>query len=294
MAFKMEMEVLRNRRLLWLFVKRDLKLRYAGSILGLFWSVINPLIMLTIYVTVIGFILGGGRFVESGDAAIVGRGKEEFAIYLCCGLFSWTCLCECLMGASSSILSNASLIKKSVFPIHILPFQAIASAFVNFFITLILFLICLAILQFGLGKPYLSPIALLLPLLIVFHFLFIVGSCLIVATLNVFFRDTQQLLNAMLMIGFWLTPIIYPVDILTRMEEQPGAEPVSGLFKKGFELWCQINPCAHLVGLYQSVFVYFEFPRTGSIIYLLSFGAVTYIIGKYLFTRSQAHFVDDV
>ncbi|MFC1601060.1 ABC transporter permease [Candidatus Sumerlaeota bacterium] len=286
MAIQMEIEVLRNRRLLWILVKRDFKTRYAGSVIGVLWSVINPLLMLAIYVTVIGFILGGGRY-GSGDAHAF---RESFAVFLCCGLWPWMCVCESLMGATNSITANSSLIKKSVFPMAILPVQALVSAFINFFITFSLFLLVLAGLQVFGGRDYLGLPALLLPLLFAIQFCLLVGFSLLVATINVFFRDMAQILNSFLMIGFWITPIIYnPADteLRARMANYPD-------FLLGFDYWVLINPFAHLVGLYQAVCWDNVWPSWISIVYLLGLGAIGYIVGKYLFTRSQVHFVDDI
>ena len=280
MALKMEMEILRHRKLLWLFVKRDLRARYTGSVLGVLWSVVHPLLMLAIYVTVIGFILGGGRF-ENGKMR-----SEWFAIFLCCGLFPWNWAAESFNGAAASISGNGALIKRAVFPISILPIQAIAGAFINFAITFGLFLLTLAAFQLAGSWDYLQRLIVLLPLIALLQFCFLLGPCFLLATLNAFFRDTAQIINALLLIGFWITPIIYDPAALVGSERLP-----AGL-RQAFIVFCQINPFAHLVGLYQSLISKTELPPLGSVIYLMALSILAYVAGKYLFTRCQRHFAD--
>jgi len=138
------------------------------------------------------------------------------------------------------------------------------------------------------GRNYLNATGWILPLLMILQFFFLIGPSLVLATLNVFFRDTLQLLNSFLLIGFWITPIIYDLDQEGLRENIP-----PGLLTT-LDLWTMINPFAHLVGLYQDIFFKSRLPSANSILYLILLAALTYIVGKYLFTRSQIHFVDDI
>ncbi|MBN1518195.1 ABC transporter permease [Candidatus Sumerlaeota bacterium] len=279
----MEKQLWERRRLLWMFVRREIQTRYAGSMMGVFWSVINPLIMLAIYVTVIGFFLGGGRF-GGGE----GSGSEWFAIFLCCGLLPWNCISEALTGAANSVTNNASLIKRAVFPVSILPAQALAGAFINFLITLGLFLLILAGFQIFAHTHYLNLFVLCLPLAMALQFALLFGLCYLAATLQVYFRDTIQILTAALMIGFWATPIIYDIEALRKIEHLQGA------FLNAFSVWCAVNPAAHLLGIYQDIISKQQPPSLVSVIYLLVLSGAFYATGKYLFTRSQEHFPDVV
>jgi len=281
-GIRMEIELVRNRRLLWELVKRDLRTRYVGSVMGVFWSVINPLIMLIIYIFVFSIIF---RTDLPADPASMGPRAASgtipnFTVYLCCGLLPWNALLESLVGSTAIIASSGGLIKKAVFPAAILPMQAIVASFVNLTITLLLLGVFLIVIgQFpGLWFVMIVP-------LMALQFILVVGACYFFSTVNVFFRDMAPILSASLNFLFWLTPIVYPARLITdRMH--------------GAEYLFLVNPVAHLVRLYrQALYRYsFEVPCSVgvSIAYLLCLGALAYIVGKYVFTRSQSHLVDEV
>jgi len=290
-GIRMEMEIIRHRRLLWELVKRDLRLRYIGSIMGLFWSVINPLILLVIYIFIFSLIFGGAS--SGGPAADVKRTMASFPVFLCCGVLPWNALMESLLAATGIISGSGGLIKKAVFPVAILPMQAIVASFVNFAITLVLFGVFLlgADVFFATNVFPGLAFAMVVPLAVL-QLIVLVGACYFFATVNVFFRDMAPILNAMMMVMFWLTPMVYPAWLVT--DQYP---PV-----KYFYI---VNPFAHLVRLYRE-FLYRGHPPQGfgefgvacpigvSVLYLLAIGALAYIVGKYVFTRSQPHFVDEV
>lgn len=285
-GIRMELEIARNWRLLWALVKRDLRMRYIGSIMGLFWSVINPLIMLIIYIFIFSLIFdfGGKGAAEGGPAKAVKQGFANFPVFLCCGLLPWNALMEALLGATGVIAGSGGLIKKAVFPIAILPMQAIAGSFVNLAITMgLLGVFLLAIGDFP-GILFLMVVPLM-----ALQFVMIVGACYLFATINVFFRDMSQILAAVLNFLFWATPIVYPAKMATNK-------------LPWIEILYFVNPVTHLIRLYRQ-FLYTE--RTPfsyelscsavtSVLYILCIGGLMYVIGKYVFTRSQPHFVDEV
>jgi len=291
----MEITIARHWRLLWELVKRDLRARYVGSIAGLFWSVINPLVMLVIYIFVFSFIFGFGRETAPADGAPAAARAAipDFPVYLCCGLLPWNALMEALLGATAIIAASGGLIKKAVFPTSILPMQAIVASFVNLTITMLL------LGAFLLGRdvrgfPGLSFL-MIVPLMML-QFILIAGPCYFFATINVFFRDVGLLLSAVMMFLFWLTPIVYKATMAT------GPYPaLTGAYP-----WMRYvyfaNPVAHLVRLYRDCLYTARTPDTlevfcppyVSVLFVILFGLAFYAAGKYVFTRSQPHFVDEV
>jgi len=286
---RMEVEVIRQRRLLWELVKRDLRSRYVGSVMGLFWSVINPLVMLIIYIFVFSLIfqMGGhpSRDVSAAGPAVAAKtGIPNFPVYLCCGLLPWNAILESLLASSTIIVGSGGLIKRAVFPMFILPMQAIVTAFVNLTITLLLFGVFLLVTGDFPGAGFLM----IFPLMALQFFL-VVGACYFFATITVFFRDMAPLLSAMMNFLFWASPIVYTSRLATDR-----FAPL-----KYFYL---ANPISHLARLYREFLYVDRIPETAevtcsitmSVLYLLAVGAVMYVIGKYVFTRSQPHFVDEV
>lgn len=266
---------MRNLPLLWQMVKRDIKGRYIGSTMGIFWSVINPLIMIVIYVTVFSqLIQAKWKF---------GGVEVGYAVYLCTALLPWLWLQESLLASCNSVLANASLLKRTVFPSAVLPPEAIISSWVHFIIAFLLFAIAMIFLGVFPGIWLLA----LLPIMAL-QFLFLLGPAYLLATLNVFVRDTQQIVGAFLTFIFWATPIVYPESIVA------GEATTLTATQSILRHWFLINPIAHLSSLYRTVLLSCSLPSLNSVVYLLVLSALFYVIGKWLFTRSRHHFIDEI
>ena len=193
---------LNNRELLWELVKRDFMGRYKGSMLGVVWSLFNPLLMLTIY-TIVFSIAFKARW---------GTGEEDkavFAIMLFSGMIVHSFFAECLNRAPGLITSHANYVKKVVFPLEILPMMALMSAALHFLISFcVLLLFCLLI-----GVPvhlaFLFFPIILLPLVLI-----ILGFSLIFASLGVYLRDLAQVMNIVTTVSLFLAPVFYPIEAL--------------------------------------------------------------------------------
>ena len=264
-----ETQLAANRRLLWTLVVRDLRARYAGSGLGIFWSVIHPLIMLFLYIVVFSTLMKG-----SGPS--VGGVVTSYAVFLLPALMSWNWLYESLQGASTSITGNASLIKKVVFPSAILPAVSMVAGAIPFAVTMAIFLVFACIVA-GFSLVTLAW----LPAVVALQVALMAGPAYLLAALNVLIRDTAQLLTAVLQFLFWGTPIVYAPDVLTR--SFPWAR-----------YWFDLNPVAHLVGAYRDVIIAHRHPQVGSVAYILIVSVITYHFGRALFHRSRRHFPDEV
>ncbi|MRX42904.1 ABC transporter permease [Agromyces kandeliae] len=186
-------EILGRREMLGLMVRRDLKARYKDSSLGFFWSLVRPLTQLAIYYVVLGQFLGAAR------------GIPDFAIYVFTGLTAYTLFSEIVLGGAGSIVGNAGLVKKIYLPREIFPLASIGSAIFNFAIQLgILLLATLVLGAFPLhaGLAYFFPS---LAILLVFG----AALALLLAAINVFLRDVQYLIEVVVMLLMWASPIVY-------------------------------------------------------------------------------------
>ena len=238
-----------------------------GSALGVFWSVINPLIMLTIYVVL---------FSKIWEVKIGGKGGlQDFAIYLCCALFPWISMSESILRSSNIIIEHSSLIKRVSFPQTILPLFANLSSFVHLLIAYTLFLIFLLIIE----GPIILIYVLFLPFVFFLQLIFTLGPSYFFATLNVFFRDTSQILGAIFTFLFWATPIVYSPDI----------------FKvKAAHYWFMINPFYRMVNIYRDILMYKKFPDFYSVVYLIVLSLIMLFLGVGFFQRYKRKFVDEV
>jgi ABC-2 type transport system permease protein len=186
-------DIWRHRELLGLLTRRELKARYKDSTLGFFWSLVKPLTQLLIYAIVVGEFLGAARNVEN------------FAIYLFAGLTIYLLFSEVVGGATSSIIANAGLVKKVYLPREIFPLSAVGSAIFNFLIQFVVLLIAAAVfgtLTFGAHLLYgLGGFAIAL--------IYATAIGILLSALNVYLRDVQYLVEVVLMLFMWGTPILY-------------------------------------------------------------------------------------
>ena len=214
------------RELIKNLVIRNLKVRYKNSVLGFLWSLLNPLLMTLVFTFVFTIMI---------PSAI-----PKFPVFFMCGFLPWTFFAAGLSSATGSIVNSADLIKKVYFPREILPIVEVLSNLVNFLLALIILFAMLPIFHISL-----TPAVLMLPLIIVTEAIFILGMGFLFSTANVFYRDTQHILEVLLQAWFFLTPIFYSISLL------PESASVFGI-PIDLHLWVRrINPMASLVASYQ-------------------------------------------
>jgi len=250
--------LLNNRYLVWQLVSRDLKSRYLGSLIGVFWSILNPLLQLAIYTVVFSTV-----------AAI--RFPGSFAEYLFCALLPWMAVQEGVTRSSRTFIENSILIKKVRFPLEILPFSLAASAFIHQFLATIVFVAILSVNQSL--KPQLLGWVFVL---FFFQTLLIYGLSLLVACLNVFFRDIAQVLGVLFMLGFWLTPIVYPRS----------TAPAKFAWLLG------LNPLTHMIEAYHFVFFGNPRPSMPGLLFWLGTCCGAYFVGRFMLARTREELVD--
>ena len=216
------------RQFIYSCVKREFQERYTGSVLGILWSVFQPLAMILVYTVI---------FSQVMKSKLHGMESTPFAysIYLCAGVLTWNLFNETLMNIVNVFFKNANLMKKVSFPRVCLPTITVLSSFSNFIIGFLLF--CLFLIIIG-RFPYMHIPEVILVLAV--QSVFTVGLGLGMAVLNVFFRDVGQMLGVITQFWFWFTPVVYPISII----------PESLRWLLNF------NPMYHVVNGYQDIFVY--------------------------------------
>jgi ABC-type polysaccharide/polyol phosphate export permease len=252
-------EIYRFKNLIYNLVARDLKVKYKGSILGFFWSLLNPLIMLIVYTIAFQYIIK--------------IRVENFPLFFLCGFLPWTFLSLSLSMAVSSIKDNANLVKKVYFPREILPLSIVLSNLVQFLLTFIILIPALVLFKIKLGLPLL-----LLPLIILFQLAFTQGLAFILSSLNVFFSDVRHLLEIFLQIWFWLTPIIYPVDLVPER----------------FQSLYRLNPAVLFVESYRNSLLYNKWLSPVELISLFLVGCVFLAFGHLVFNRYNRRFAEAI
>lgn len=265
----METELWQNRRLLRSFVRRELHTRFAGSAIGVYWSIIHPLLVLLLYIVVFSTLVKGGRFSLHGHVV-------NYALFLCPALLAWNWFTESMSGACNSIVQNGAMIKKVQFPTAILPVSPLISGIVPFAVTMGVFLV------FALfaGEVTIQTWP-LIPAIALLQFWLMSGLAYALAALNVFIRDTSHLVVAGLQFLFWGSPIVYSRETL----EVP---------LPWMRWWFEANPITHLVSAYREVILIGRLPQLGSFLYLVFFATICYHLGRTLFERTRRNFADEV
>ncbi len=192
----------RNRSLVWASVKREVLGRYRGSVIGIFWSLFNPLLMLAVYTFVFSVIF---KARWSGGS----ESKTEFALLLFSGMIIFNLFAECINRAPSLIVSNQNYVKKVVFPLEILPWVGLGAALFHAAISLGVWLAAYLILF---SAP--SVTILYLPLVLLPFCLFIMGFSWALASLGVFLRDVGQFIGILTTVMMFLSPVFYPASAL--------------------------------------------------------------------------------
>ncbi len=241
------------RPLLVSMVRKELSVKYKNSVLGFVWSMLNPALTLIIYYVVFQLVFKNGI--------------PQFAIFLLCGLVVWNFFSNAIMGATGSVVANAGIIKKVSFPREVLPLASVGSSMVFLFLQGIVLIIALVIAR---DVPAFSYLPLLL-FAFVDLMIFSGALAILLGALNVFYRDTQHLIEIVLMAWFWATPVVYPYQQI--------AVPLThhGLLFLDF-----VNPMTAIVLTFQRVLYAKVSPlgTTHAIIHILPTNSVAWFAGQ--------------
>jgi lipopolysaccharide transport system permease protein len=262
--FKNLLALLKYRPLIQALVARELKARYRGSVLGFFWSFINPLLLLLVYTFVFTYVLPARQ-----------PNLDPYSLFLFCGILPWTWFSSSLLESGNALISGGNLIKKVLFPAEVLPVVTVIANMVHFLLglpILIAFLIYYhAPLQ--IGELVWFPIVLLVQLILT------LGLALLVSALTVHFRDFKDILSNLMTFWFFATPIIY------SMNDVP---PIG-------KTLLNLNPFTHLAVSYQEI-LFFK-GDFGNWKWLLALGAgaiALFLLGYFCFDRLRDTFAEEV
>ncbi|MBI1746767.1 MAG: ABC transporter permease [Acidobacteria bacterium] len=252
-----------QRNLIKNFVVRDLRSRYVGSVMGIFWSVVHPMVLLVSYTFVFSIVLKLQPWPESGTSS--------FALYLFCGLLPWLFFQDAVTRACTVVVDHGRILRKTLFPTEILPIVVLLSSLVNHAIGLGALALALALLT-----HQLSWLVLLLPAYLVALMLFALGLGWLLASLQVFVRDTAQILSVVMIFWFWLTPIFYNETLVPPP----------------FKTIINMNPLAHVVVAYRDCLLRRRWPDLQALVWLMVIALLMFGLGGWVFRRTKREFAD--
>jgi len=253
------LEVVRFRALIKNLVFKDLKLKYRDSVLGVVWSLLNPLLMLLVYTLAFKFILRVPM--------------ENYAFFLLAGLLPWNFFASSLTASTQAIVRDAGLIRKVYFPREVLPIATVLFTFSQLLLALAVFVPALLWVS---GGRLNWPAVLVVPVLLL-HLLFTLGIGFILALGTVFFRDVAHLTEVAVILLFWLTPIIYPVTMAPAQ----------------LQVFFKLSPLAAFAMMYQDVLFWGRLPESLVASTVLGWTAAALLGGHALFRRFSGNLAEE-
>jgi ABC-type polysaccharide/polyol phosphate export permease len=233
----------------------------VGSLLGLYWSVINPIITLIVYILVFGVFL---KVRLPGDDNI-----WDFALYFAAGFLPWAAFQTSVMRTATSIIDNKNYIKKVPFPSEIFPVFITLSEFVNLLICLGIYFVLYLVLK---GVP--TIFILLLPLAVALQILFTLALAFFFSSGSVYFRDIPQLLGAIFLIWFWATPIAYTVNLIPA----------------NYHWIVTLNPAYYMLEIYRDALFYGKIPDMSILVPFVVFCVVLFCASIWFFRKTKTGF----
>lgn len=247
------------REMVFSLVKKDLRGRYKGSVLGFLWTFINPLLQLMVFTLVFSVIMKAGY--------------EQYYLFLFVALVPWMFFASSVQDGSTAIIREKDMVKKIYFPREVMPIATVTSGFVNMLLTFIVIFIVLIISGKGI-----NPVALLcLPFVMIVEYILCLGIALIVAALTVYFRDLQYILGIFTMALQYMTPVMY------------GSEMVPDWAMPIF----QANPMTPIIEMYRQILYYKTVPEMLSLLYVLLLGIIFIVLGFFCFNKLQKGFAEN-
>ncbi len=252
-----------QRTLLFQLVRRDFEKRFVGSAAGWLWGVIHPLVMLLSWTFVFQICLK--IKLEPGEVT------QNYSLFLFCGFLPWLLFQDTVQRSSTSLVENAELITKTIFPSEVIPLSIFLSSLVHHFIG-----IALAVAAVAIWLDHVSVMLILLPMYMLLVGLFAVGVGWIVAALQVYLRDTAQVLNVVMQLWFWTTPIF-----ITETK-----------YPSRLRFLIEANPMAAVVRAYRERLLSYRLPNWRDLVVLAAYGIVAFIAGGLFFRQLKRGFAD--
>lgn len=262
--FKEVRNIYKWRELLWQMTAREVKSRYKQSVLGYFWVILTPLAQMLVMSFAFSIIL---RISTNSTANI------PYSIFLFVALLPWTLFANSLSSAANSLISSSSLITKIYFPRTILVISTIIAKIIDFFFAISILVIYMVVYQI----PITWNILWVIPIFLIQQ-IFTLGLALFFAAANLLYRDIQFLLNMILLLWMYITPVIYPADLVPDK----------------YRLLFQINPMAVFINAYRQVILGGGPPKYSSLLVGLVVSTIVLLIGFSYFKSREKIFADNI
>ena len=266
-------DIWESRELLQNLTNREVRGKYRRTALGQLWSLANPIAAILIYTFIFSFIF---RLpAQVGDPS----GIDNYALWLVCGLLPWLFFNRVLTVGTESLVANAGLIQKVYFPRVVLPLSLANATFFTWLLEMGVLVVALSLLG-SFVLPWLPLVALFM---IVFA-IFAVGLSMIFSIINVYFRDLSYLLTIVLQFWFYLTPVLYPVELVATQSDTLGGllgTPITLL-----DLY-SLNPVEGFVEIFRNLLYDNRVPDLGTVLVALAWTVSAFGVGAWMYSRRE-------
>lgn len=253
-------EIFLYREMIASLVRKDLRGRYKGSVLGFFWTFLNPLMQLLVYSLVFSIIVR----VE----------VEKYYLFLFVALIPWIFFSSALTSGSSVILAQKDMVKKIYFPREVLP---IAHALTNFINMLFSFIVVFIVIIFsGVDINFLA--LMYLPLIMIIEFTLVLGITFLTSSITVYLRDLEHIMTILNMLWMYLTPILYSITMIPAV----------------YLPYIQLNPMTAVIVAYRDILYYAQVPMMGTLLNAVLMALTVLIVGYLVFTKIQRYFAEEL
>lgn len=247
------------RQMIKMMVRREIRGRYKGSVLGFFWTFLNPLLQFAVYSVVFSGLLN--------------TGIEKFYLYVFVGFVPWYFVSSTVPEGAECITEQKEMVQKIYFPRIVLPLSTTLSGLVNMMLSEI---VVMAVLMLNGYWPTVHLLA--LPVVVLVQFILVLGIVLLVSSVNVYLRDVSHIMNILIMVWFYATPVVYP------------PESMSGKFAQILRL----NPMTSVISSYRQILYYRCWPDFSSLLPAAVIGTLLLAAGVYTFQRLQRGFAEEL
>ncbi len=252
-------ELYNYRQLLKSNVKKEIRGKYKGSFLGVLWSFVNPLLMTLVYAIVFPIILKSTQ--------------PHYVTFIVIAILPWTWFTTVIAQGTSTMIANGGIIKKVYFPREILPISVNTSGLINYLISCLIILIFLIF--SGLGVSW---YIIFLPLIVLIQYILLQGIIFITSAINVYVRDAEYIINFLVMMLFYATPILYS----------------STLFPEKFRWILNLNPMTTIIESYRAIFYYQTFPNFKMLSFVALFSIALLFVGLTIFKKLKKGFAEEL
>lgn len=252
--------IYRYREMLINMVRRELRGKYKGSILGFLWTFINPLLQLVVYTIVFSNIMR--------------MGVSNYEIFLFVALIPWMFFSTSVLSGAGSIIYNQSLVTKIYFPREILPLSVVTSNFINMIYCSVIVLAVVLFYHMNLN----FEVWFMLPVIAFIEYILVIGIVLIVSALTVYFRDLEHILGIIIMAWQFLTPVMYPESFVPSQ----------------YQAILYLNPMTPIIISFRDVLYYGKMPVVENLVYAFLWSLIIFICGFLLFGKLQKDFAEEL